>query len=861
MAKNQLPEKDLFYGVKISQVEVVLDKEIGRGNIGVVYHGKHQISEDSYDEVAVKIIPEEDLIGGWDIELKKVIKLAGIPEVIQYKYPHKIEEIKGKKYLCIFWEYINGISLREYTKKNPEAITISFIETLLVDILRVFFSMQQVKIFHGDLHSGNIMIAYDKRRIETVTRNKPIIKVGDFGIGGSYNKLEPKDDYVQLAQICHDLLYASIDPAKLNDPGDKYYYKFIVEDFLNKNVLENDPTIGEFVRNPEKLLEILLKTRNDCDGKIWEQNRLPLKSPFDYLSCEQIGDSFDILQTLYSTNFPGYQDILEKTNTLLTGPRGCGKTTIFRNLCLKTQLLSSRTKLDKIPEYVGIYYHCRNLFFIFRYYFNRLPSVENRRYLIHYFNLALLRELVDTSILATKHFGNPKMDREGFEKVEQFIKRKIPEYVISPQGTDIPRYLLSFIDHEKDNILQRLATGKQKRIISTVDINFIPEFCQLLQEVIPCFKGRPIYFFLDDFSMPHVSEYMQETLNDIISYRWSSCFFKISTESTTTFNPYDSSGKLIEETREYDVIDFGSYFLNASIEKKSEFLVELINNRLRNTGGIDSSYHNIKRILGSSRYDSYNTLAKEIREGKHVEYGGIDTIVDLFSGDIADMLRLIRNIFSHPDIPPNAFSKPGFELPLKLTVQNSIIRTYGANFLNRIEGAPKTGANLRKVVQAFGQCANWYLKNKNSKNIDQRPPWQAFRIEIRGEFSFQDRILMKGMYDKLIPQMYPKAVFGEMVKYPTVDEFTKNIRSIYHDLLRYGVFLRDVRGKSVRGSVVPRLYMRRLLIPTFLLTPSTRDSISLEVIDFFTLLVLPDNLIDIIKKRKEEEDDREQTTL
>ena len=77
----------------------------------------------------------------------------------------------------------------------------------------------------------------------------------------------------------------------------------------------------------------------------------------------------------------------------------------------------------------------------------------------------------------------------------------------------------------------------------------------------------------------------------------------------------------------------------------------------------------------------------------------------------------------------------------------------------------------------------------------------------------------------------------------------RELKELYDNLIRYSIFLIDVRGKSQRGAVVPRLYLRRLLIPTFKLTPSTRDSIRVEPNEFKTLLSDPDKFEkDMIKK-------------
>src|SRR3989442_2303848 len=63
---------------------------------------------------------------------------------------------------------------------------------------------------------------------------------------------------------------------------------------------------------------------------------------------------------------------------------------------------------------------------------------------------------------------------------------------------------------------------------------------------------------------------------------------------------------------------------------------------------------------------------------------------------------------------------------------------------------------------------------------------------------------------------------------------------IYKDLIRYGLFMRDSRGKSIRGAFVPRLYLRRLLLPYCTLALSKRDSVPLTCKDFIQLLLEPD---------------------
>jgi hypothetical protein len=76
-------------------------------------------------------------------------------------------------------------------------------------------------------------------------------------------------------------------------------------------------------------------------------------------------------------------------------------------------------------------------------------------------------------------------------------------------------------------------------------------------------------------------------------------------------------------------------------------------------------------------------------------------------------------------------------------------------------------------------------------------------------------------------------------------------KEIYKNLLRYSLFIEDPRGKSIRGKVVPRLYLRRSLIPFFNLTFSTRDSLRLDN-KYLELLFLDPARFEKIKTIKNE---------
>ena len=84
---------------------------------------------------------------------------------------------------------------------------------------------------------------------------------------------------------------------------------------------------------------------------------MTLTTPFDYLSCEHFGESHTLLKALYSGRFLGLAAIERRNNLVLTGPRGCGKSTVFKSLSLKHRVVTRSDHPDSV-RYVGVYYRC-----------------------------------------------------------------------------------------------------------------------------------------------------------------------------------------------------------------------------------------------------------------------------------------------------------------------------------------------------------------------------------------------------------------------------------------------------------------------------------------------------------------------
>jgi hypothetical protein len=154
-------------------------------------------------------------------------------------------------------------------------------------------------------------------------------------------------------------------------------------------------------------------------------------------------------------------------------------------------------------------------------------------------------------------------------------------------------------------------------------------------------------------------------------------------------------------------------------------------------------------------------------------------------------------------------------------IQNRAIREAAGTFLKNLRGVAKCGEQLVSIVEAFGNVAYSHLRFLDSKNEDGAPPKQASRIEP---------------YEPLT--------------------LSTKAQELYDELLRYSVFIEDFRGKSRRGSIVPRLYLRRFLLPHFNLTFSLRDSIELEETEFEEFITSPDKFDKKLRLKAKEDAER-----
>ncbi len=777
------PLKDSNIGVNIDGY--VLEERVGKGMIGVVYKARR--TED--DVFACKVIPEDQLRLGWETELVKVHKLKSVPNVIEYKFHRMAVDKENRSILCIFWNFVDGINLRDYIATR--GIDIAFVEDIGLTILNVLFACKQVGIVHGDLHTGNILISNpDPRLIE----NKQTIYISDFGYGGSHNNKTPKDDTKQFFSIINNLL------DKLHSTSLTAEQRIWLEKmrfFLDKKVMETDPTQGNYVGKIDVLVREFKQLRVDAELEAARAKRgTELREPGDYLVAEALGYKAEEWKNLFVPEFLAANDLLSKNITVLTGARGCGKTMTFRRLTsYMDKVIGESSGVRGADEFIGFYLNCRSIVEAFPYIPNVIGLGLNAQ-IVHFFNLTWLAEICKT-------FSVHETDQiTGYIWLEEFISSVFPStYQPLPRGANILAHVRSFIeiekertrtaDHGKDNRPEKWSLSRR---------DFLDQLTEKISANLSWAAEKPFFFFLDDYTIPTIPRSVQKILNPIIFKRRDNIFFKVSTESAISFERSLERNKPLELHQDFELIDLASESLHQDATAKKNLLEEIFKRRIERDEHLKGQSITLENLLGQVQYSS-NEMARIMRERKSITYSGVEAFIGMWSSDIRIMIQMFVDMLRESD----ASLKSG-QKTIAPNVQDKVFKNAGGEFLDFAEKFPNPsflekqlsvkdtsnyGTHLKNIVEAFITVSRHELLNGELiSNHPYRNPKQAFRLEIVDHFK--------------------------------LDEDTKGY---YEGLIRWHIFLQDRRGKSVRGMLTPRLFLNRVLLPHAQLTFSTHDHI------------------------------------
>ena len=792
--KKHLPPPDSFLNVilpEFSNYKII--EFVGSGFNGHVYRAH---ADEIEGDLAFKFVPLENLPDDPEqsnvhLEEAKKANLLENDSVVHCVnvLPWK-DDTLDKSFVVFVYRYVSGLSLRQYIKERRDDISIPFIENFLLTMFGLLFELDRRGMRHGDLHAGNVLVSQSEYDLS----GRPTFKVTDFGVA-EVTAAPHNSDYLYVAEILRDLL--SCINYQMLQPRDRYVFDVLRSDFLKRHLIDTDSLADSLAQNPKKLDEKLRMVDNAFQEAKKELTSTSMMTPFDYPNCEQMGNSHLLLKNLYSDRLLGLNEIQARSNLVLTGPRGCGKTTVFRALSLDYKLSTDSSEPSAL-RFIGVYYRCDDLYFSFPRY--TLPERKEATDIpMHFIVVSLMAEtLRHVGIWAKTHFEEEyrKKESEVTKRLWGIIGLKQPAEPSAGQFEALIGKLVKQRDRAAKK--QRFCNVPDEPIKGYLGPQALFQFCATLRETFAFLQERPFFYFIDDYSMPKITENLQQNLNRLFMHRSADVFFKLSTESPISFERRDIDEKQYVEEREYDLLNLGLRYLESDSAQVQSFLTDLFQRRFREVQ--DFPCTTLEELLGENLRNE-NEVARQFRDKKKPNtYWGVQTITAMCSGDIHYMIRLVgkmvedvEDIASHENIPR-----------ISSTRQSRTIRRAAGEFMESVRNIPRNGKDLAEIISAFGNVAKSYMQYCDSRNETGSPPRQASRIEP---------------YE-------PLALSGKA-------------QGLLNDLIRFSILLRDPRGKSRRGGVVPRFYLRRYLLPHFNLTFSKRDSLELENSDIELLLTVP----------------------
>lgn len=769
-------------GQQIGKYKIIERK--GEGNFAITYKAS-DISLGNAP-VAIKVLKPTYQDANWKTEALKAAKVRDVPQIAYViEVDEETTQINGLKYHLryIVWEYVDGKPLKDVIQSEP--ITADFIVEIIRQLCLGIKAMQDVNLEHGDLHAGNILLIQPKSYESSFSYR---VKIVDFGLSKTFREDKFKNDMEWISILLRQLWDKNKTYAKNTNIHDKKFNQSIPN--LIKQL--EDPSLERKLFDPIETIDKLESLKELAKIEISEANG-KLKHPFEYLSAEEMPENSDLLSYLYSDILPWYNDIVGFGTIVISGPRGCGKTMVLKNLRLQTKLMSKkfREKNFHKENYVGFYIHCHNFLYLpFAGILVDYSKKKIQQLFIHYINLLYSHEIVSTLSLI-EELKIIDISTSAKEHILNFIQDKLfQSQSILFLNSDV--FLHLKLQIEKEIVFIQNCIKQNRMITKCTYVSYLSDFSVLLSDNIEYFKNKKFYFLLDDYSHPKVRFEIQKTFNRIIGSRNSKYCFKISTEKFSFFpGDYDLEevGKQFQQDREFVYIDLGEKYLSYPTQKdeeKKRFVKSILDKRFTRAG---LSERKPTSLFGNYKFPSGNIAKSLLNDYKYEKtkdrekqtlYAGLNNIYNLCAGDIATILQLCKEIYdkasSEKKIPKDVEKAINFKL------QDEIVRDFSKTRLDRIKEILTYGSEIYAIVEAFGEISRKYLYEYGNITKEKDRYYEILRIEIESGGN-----LSKESYE-LYKKLLIEGIFTEATgRYPWGSGLLNNcliLRPIYTPALR-----------------------------------------------------------------------------
>lgn len=748
MSADVIPEPTVIKNHKYYPKEYA-----GAGYKGVVWRGKNELGVD----VAIKFTISEDYMDRSFLqEASLASKLIGYPRFAQFIDVDLIDISlpNGSKrtFVCFIEEWVPGPTLEEYLQ-SEQTVSGTFLVEYIKMMCEALYNLKFQELCHDDLRPSNVKIAPPKPG--SLTEFETEVKVIDTGSLKHAPSKKEIDDHQWFVQHIIDIRNTIRNRKKLS-VSERRFIEDIIP--LLDKMIEEDKTVA--LIDSSKIAQQFEST--------WKEARYPtaeletrLHEPFHYISAETIR-SDKLLVDLFAESCPWKNDVCSPDPLVLAGPRGCGKSTIFRRLSLKG-LLCKDIKEVIDSQIAGFYISCGTDLK------NRVNWIKNenlaRKFhgeIIHYFSLLLTREIVHTLDIIALRDDRESLFGFGNREEERFYKIIVAKLGITDserlrlQGVPPIEHALEIIETEMEKCHEAMIRGLSWK--RKTPASYISDLTRFLSENITYFGQRKIVFLIDDLSTRQIPEEVQIVLNDVILLeRPKNHVFKIASDKYG-WKGLDVLAAVGERTREFRELDCGKFYLvDADREMKKTFTRELLAKRLEL-----SDYNGTpEEIIGHSKYSEGslgNAIRKRVIKKERINdvYYGLETITDLCAGDISVLLEIFRRIFKKGKAGPDCHET------VPAHIQHEAIVSVSREQYTHIKSYHPYGEEMYSIVTHFGTLSRRIShEGKPHRRKDKYLVPQTARIEVN-EDPNQPSIGLTNRQKGIMMELIKRTIFIEL---------------------------------------------------------------------------------------------------
>ncbi|UCH92711.1 MAG: hypothetical protein JSV88_20775 [Candidatus Aminicenantes bacterium] len=442
-------------------------------------------------------------------------------------------------------------------------------------------------------------------------------------------------------------------------------------------------------------------------------------NPFQIFSPEDL--SAEDTVSLFVDVFTDFPKIKDPGHVIMIGPRGCGKSMMFRYLMPDCQCLAHQCILSKL-DFLGIYIPLKNTNFALAE-LKRLErhaaDILNSHILTTHFAVKIFNAISDNTFY--------KVENEALEEVKRFYTDGFIDILARILGRQ-PDYSLDDINTVSD-VFKKISIICQdmyqegmsytKKLAYRQDIipyegpllDYLDFLYPLLIELkkLKCMPKGPIYLLIDDAHW--LSKMQAKVLNTWISTRTSSrVSLKISTqENYETY--YTITGSTIDTPHDYSEIDISTIYTGSRKGKYRDRVANIVKKRLKRFGiedlspvkffpvdkeqeaeikrreleykkkferGEGKGYYPSDDAYRYARPDYIKSLAGTSKSSSTYSYAGFEQLVHLSSGIIRFFLEPAHRMFSETQSRDPKNKKIKFIPP---GIQNESVREEAERFL------------------------------------------------------------------------------------------------------------------------------------------------------------------------------------